>query len=419
MLLVMVTMTGILTPLNSLQVNSFLNHLPQRRHFTEPGHMLDEEGHSIVDLGLGGEAAQAEPDGGVRQLLVGADGAEDVGGLEGGGGAGRAGGHRHVLHGHQQRLPLHVAEGEVEVARVPSHRVPVEHHLGDLAQDAVLQPAAEVVHPGRVVSHLLAGHAAGCAEADAEGVRERARAQAPLLAAAVHERLQAHARPPPHVERADALGPVNLVAGKGHEVDLQIINIDGHLAKHLRCISVKESLVCSAHLPNLLQGLQHADLVVDGHHGDHARVRPQGRRQLLQPDQPVLLHGQVGDLEPLLLELAAAVQHALVLGLRGDHVPLALAEEPHRALDGEVVALGGARGEHDLLRVGAHQRRHLRPGGLHRRLRLPAVGVRLRVRVAVPLQHVGQHGVEHAGVHGRRGLHVQVQRPPRLRLPLD
>ena len=73
---------------------------------------------------------------------------------------------------------------------------------------------------------------------------------------------------------------------------------------------------------------------------------------------------QVGDLESLGLQLPARVQHALVLRLRGDHVSLLPAIEAGDALDGDVVALGGAGGEHDLLGVGADQGRDLRKRAL-------------------------------------------------------
>ena len=43
-------------------------------------------------------------------------------------------------------------------------------------------------------------------------------------------------------------------------------------------------------------------------------------RSSLEVDQAVLLHRQVGDLEAFLLELAAGIEHALVLGHGGDDV---------------------------------------------------------------------------------------------------
>ena len=52
--------------------------------------------------------------------------------------------------------------------------------------------------------------------------RQRARAHAALVAAAVHLRLDAHARLAPHVQRADALGAVGLVRRQAHQVDRQL-----------------------------------------------------------------------------------------------------------------------------------------------------------------------------------------------------
>lgn len=118
-------------------------------------------------------------------------------------------------------------------------------------------------------------------------------------------------------------------------------------------------LAIPAHLPDLLERLHDADLVVDRHDGHEGGLRRHGLGQHVEVDQPVLLHGQVGHLEPLLLQEAARVQHALVLGLRGDDVVLLLAVEVGHALDGHVIALRGPRREDDLLGRGAQQARHL------------------------------------------------------------
>ena len=66
---------------------------------------------------------------------------------------------------------------------------------------------------------------------------------------------------------------------------------------------------------------------------------------------------EVGHLEALALELAHRVEHRLVLGLHRDEVLAARLVELRRALERQVVRLGGARGPDDLARVGADQRR--------------------------------------------------------------
>ena len=66
-------------------------------------------------------------------------------------------------------------------------------------------------------------------------------------------------------------------------------------------------------------------------------------------DEAVCLDGQVGDVVAVLFKALAGVQGGLVLGHLGDDVVALFAVHLRNALDGEVVALGGAAGEDDLL----------------------------------------------------------------------
>lgn len=100
-----------------------------------------------------------------------------------------------------------------------------------------------------------------------------------------------------------------------------------------------------------------------------------------------------------------------MLGLGRDDVPLLVPVEVHDALDGDVVALGGAGGEDDLFRRRADEVGHLGASRLHGLVRFPPVQVGPRMGVPVPGQIVGKHGVQHPGVHRRRGLHIQVEGP--------
>ena len=136
-------------------------------------------------------------------------------------------------------------------------------------------------------------------------------------------------------------------------------------------------------------------------------------RELVQVDQAVRLHRQVGDLEALELQVAAAVEHALVLGDAGDDVVLLVLVEAGDALDRQVVRFGGAGGEDDLLLVGADDVRDL---GARRsrpppRPSQPYVVV-ARVRVAEPLGEIRQHRLDHARIARRRRLVVEIDRRP-------
>ena len=139
---------------------------------------------------------------------------------------------------------------------------------------------------------------------------QASRSRAPHLAAAAHLGLYPDAGPPPDVQRPDALGPVQLVRGDGHQVHAQLVHVHWHLhrrrglghrqprpqvlhrlqqelwtacsvlcqsicrlaARHSRpcasiaahlahslgSVGVEEDLVLLAHARNLLDGLLHA-----------------------------------------------------------------------------------------------------------------------------------------------------------------
>ena len=99
-------------------------------------------------------------------------------------------------------------------------------------------------------------------------------------------------------------------------------------------------------------------------------------------DQPVGLHRQIGHAVAVLLQPLAGIQNRLVLGDLGDDVVAALAIHLRNALDGQVVALGGAGGKDDLLGGGADELGDLLARRLHGLLRLPAKGVVAAGRVA-------------------------------------
>ena len=75
--------------------------------------------------------------------------------------------------------------------------------------------------------------------------------------------------------------------------------------------------------------------------------------------RPSFAHRQVRDAVAVLLEALARVDHRLVLGDRRDDVVPFLAIHLGDALDRQIVGLGCAAGEDDLLRVRADEIRHL------------------------------------------------------------
>ena len=161
-----------------------------------------------------------------------------------------------------------------------------------------------------------------------------------------------------NIERTDALGPVHLVGGEAHEVDvtgLHVRSASGPPPARRRS-GRRPRARGTAHRPprraarvpiSLFAAISETSIV-------------SGRERfsdLLGIHEPVSADRHHRDREPLALQPAARLEHgrrarALVTTCE----PLA-AERPRRPPHGEVVGLGGAGGEDDLLRLGPDQLR--------------------------------------------------------------
>src|SRR6266704_2979355 len=401
--------TSMCCPLHGIQVHAFLVHLPQGRKLAQLADLGAQELDGVVDLLLGGEAADREANRAVGELIRAPERPQNIRGLEARRSAGRARGHRHVLDPHDQGLALDEVEADVEVSRYAPLDVAVDVDLFHVPE-AGEQPVAQAPDALALGRHLELRDAEGLAHADDLVGRERPRAQAPLVAAAVDLRLDAHAGFSPHVQSAYSLRSVDLVRGHRQEIHLQLLQVDRDLARGLHCVTVEDDALRAADLADLGDRLDHADLVVHHHHRRENGVGAQRRLELLQIEQPVLLRVEVGRFETLALELAHGVEHRLVLGLHRDDVLALALVEIRRALDGEVVAFGRTRGPDDLLGIGIEERRGVPARLFHRLLRLPAERVRAARRVAELLGEEGNHLLRHARVDRRgRGI-VEVDR---------
>ena len=127
-------------------------------------------------------------------------------------------------------------------------------------------------------------------------------------------------------------------------------------------------------------------------------------------DEAVCLHRQIGDAVAVLLKALAGIEHRLVLGDLGDDVVAALAVHLRNALDGEVVALGGAGGEDDLLGGGADELGDLLAGRLDGLLGLPSKGVVAAGRVAELVGEVGHHRFQHPRIERAGGVIIHINR---------
>lgn len=116
-----------LTPFDRLQVDALLHQLPQRGQLAQEVHPILHRLQHIVDLALGREASDTEADTAVGILVVAAQRAEHVAGLQGRGRAGTARRQRNVLQSHQEGLALDVREGDVDASGVVTVGVAVQH----------------------------------------------------------------------------------------------------------------------------------------------------------------------------------------------------------------------------------------------------------------------------------------------------
>lgn len=147
-----------LTPLNSVEVNTLLNQLPQRAELTKEVHPLLHGLQHVIDLLLGRKATNTEPDTAVGTLVAVAQCTKNVTGLEGGRRASTAGRKSDVLQGHEQRLALNIRKGDIDTSRVEVLRVTI---LGRMlqSQEAVEKSVGEVLDALRIVLLKLSANA--------------------------------------------------------------------------------------------------------------------------------------------------------------------------------------------------------------------------------------------------------------------
>src|SRR4029450_10906383 len=157
--------------------------------------------------------------------------------------------------------------------------------------------------------------------------------------------------------------------------------------------------------PDRLHRLQGAHLAVRVHDADRHRVRTDGAAHVVWIDHAEFVDPYDGEIEALCLEGTRRPEHRVVLDLRGDDVSLAAGAG--QAFDREVVGLGAAGREHDLLGRHAEEAGHALARPVHPLAGLAPEGVDAR-GIAEDLAEIWQHLGEHLRVHGGRRVVIQV-----------
>ena len=287
----------------------------------------------------------------------------------------------------------------------------VDVQLVEILVQLLVQIIAQAAQPLAFGRHVLPAQLGGLAESDDAGHVQRPRTHAALVAAAVDDRRQQHARiAAADVERADALRAVHLVRADRRHVDLQVVDVEGHLADRLHRVGMEKDSFLFRDRANLPDRLEHADLVVGHHDRDENRLVADRRFQLVEADPAVLVHRQIRDAIAFLLEALARVDHRFVLGDARDDVVALLAIHLGGAFNREVVRLCRAAREDDLLRVRADQIGDLLARLIHGLFGRPAERMIAAGGVAEFRREVRQHCLEDARVDRRRRVVVHVNR---------
>ena len=174
------------------------------------------------------------------------------------------------------------------------------------------------------------------------------------------------------IQRADALRPVDLVAADRGEIDLPAGQVERDLSRRLREVGVEQRAGLLGDRGERRDVLHHADLVVHRHDADQQR-RHRQRRRAAPPgsSSPSGRTGRNTGSKPSSVRSATNSRTHLcsvaTVTMRRRSLP-ARSGEAGGALDGDVVALGRAGGEHHLLGVGADQRGDLAARGPRPRL---------------------------------------------------
>src|SRR5579872_1979100 len=336
-------------PLHVFEIDAFFCHLVQRREFAETFDSFDHAVRNVVDFGFGVEAADAETNRTVRQVVAGAESLQYIRWLQRRRGASRSAGNCDVVDAHEQRLALDVGEADVQVAGEPMVHGTVDVDLIQFAHDAVAQTIAQPRELTGLLWHFFLSDGACLAKTDDARNIQRARAHTALVAAAIDDGGNLHARIlAANIERAHALGAIHFVAGDRGQVDVLLNHVDGNLADGLSGVSVEDHSALATKLADLRNGLENANLVIREHDRHQDCLVIHGALQIVEVNETVLLHRHVGDAVAILFQALAGVEHGLVLGDRSDDVIALLAVHFGNALDRKVVAFSRAGGEDDL-----------------------------------------------------------------------
>ena len=184
--------------------------------------------------------------------------------------------------------------------------------------------------------------------------------------------------------------------------------VDRYFAYGLGGVRHKKHAPGAGYFRYAFYGLDRARLVVRPHHGNENRVVAEGALQCIEIEQPVRIHGQVGDLVSFSFQRTVRVEHRPVFGLYCHEVASPGPVHLRHSLDGRIGPLRSPGGEHDFSRFRRNGGSHLLPGLFASFLPRPAEGMSLAGGVAVLPAKPGQHGLQDTFVHRSGRVVIEV-----------
>src|ERR1035437_5264587 len=269
-----------------------------------------------------------------------------------------------------------------------------------VAQSYLGVPAFTLAMPAVVAT--MAEAATGGDAGDVLG----ARAAVAFVMAAVHDGREAGALA--HVERAYALGRIELVTAHAVEVHAERLDVHGDFAERLHAIHVEGGAGLVGDPGDFGDGLERAEFVIGVHDADQHGLGAQGAADVFGTYDAVRGDAQAGDLAAFGARLFSGREHGRVLDGAGDDVLGRGGRGAGEAEDGEIVGLGAAAGEDDLGGTGIDERGHLAARGFQALLG----GLSEMVdagRVTIHLSEARHHRLEDLRIDRCGGVVIEVE----------
>ena len=200
-----------------------------------------------------------------------------------------------------------------------------------------------------------------------------------------------HAQPPHiQVEKAGRLHRI----GVQHNGTIQFLSPPPHRGRYIG------------------KGVNRANFVVGVHYGNQGSAGADGVIHRFRANHPERVHRQIGNFITPVFQVLAGVQDGVVFDAGGDEVIAGFVQGGSYPVQGRVVRLGAAAGEHHLAAATAQHFRHPLPGVVQGVLGLLPDGVDAG-GIAVQLGEVGPHRVKDPRVHRRSAGVIQIDKPGR------